>query len=226
MSDGWPGDEIREQASSLADEAQDLRKRLAIANTTVANLRDALGICHAAMERHDDNHLPMNEHPAGTCLVDFEAEREIALKALTVPVKNALSLGFCDRCDESIYEGQEYVVDHAMVCKQCFEDYGLNGSLTQDGKDKESNHFILNSPPRYDGEIYLRDQKIELNDDAYGPPSVNCFVDLYVGQLLPGTDGLELRWQRRSVWLQTPIANMWELADNAQVPLKIVNPRE
>lgn len=123
MSDGWPGDETREQTSSLADEARDLRKQLAVANTTIANLRDALGICHAVMERHDNN-SPWDEHPAGTCLVDFEAEREIAMKVLTLIVKNSQPLGFCNHCEKPIHEGQEYVVDHTMMCMPCFKEHG------------------------------------------------------------------------------------------------------
>lgn len=48
----------------------------------IRELRDALGICHAAMYRHDDFEGNADDNPAGACLLDFEAEREIALALL------------------------------------------------------------------------------------------------------------------------------------------------
>lgn len=71
-------DRARTYSSAGAHLAADATKKRIFAEAAL----DALGICHAAMERHDESGLHVDDDPAGACFVDFAAEREIAARVL------------------------------------------------------------------------------------------------------------------------------------------------
>ncbi len=61
---------------------QDCKIITYVYNEKLDELKNALGICIAAMQRHDRVDIDYESHPASTCLVDFSSEIEIAKKAL------------------------------------------------------------------------------------------------------------------------------------------------
>ena len=68
----------RYYSSALAQLAADATKKRVIAEAAL----DALGICHAAMERHDEYECHLERGQSALCLMGFEDEREIAARAL------------------------------------------------------------------------------------------------------------------------------------------------
>lgn len=78
-----------------------------------------------------------------------------------------------------------------------------------------------NSPPSYDGEVFLAHRECTLVDDDLSNPLVDLHVEVYQAMNLPSDAGLE--WVRRAGWIQIPVEQLWMFSsEDAQVPLRIL----
>lgn len=102
----------------------------------INKLRDVVGICHAAMLRHDDGPI-WREKLNDLCQYSFSSEIEIALRALGLeptmnqPTKEDTSekrsvLRICVRCKAELHvtsatdeEGRDVEVSDHVVCGRC-----------------------------------------------------------------------------------------------------------